>query len=143
MITQRYVSIPFKRERGSKATLDSTNPSPEVSFNSLQTGKGIQRKKKSNFARNHTTVSIPFKRERGSKGNSELQSGVGLEKVSIPFKRERGSKVKWQQNCIRKRHNTFQFPSNGKGDPKRPCFKPSGAVAPYVQNQTRTARGNF
>ena len=37
----------------------------------------------------------------------------------------------------------FQFPSNGKAYTKRPYFKPSRAVAPQTQNQTRTARDFF
>ena len=37
----------------------------------------------------------------------------------------------------------FQFPSNGKAYTKRPYFKPSRAVAPDTENQTRTARGFF
>ena len=37
----------------------------------------------------------------------------------------------------------FQFPSNGKADPKSLHFKPSGAVAPEAPKYTRAAQGNF
>ena len=62
------------------------------SFNSLQTGKRIQRNIR-NLGRNLAYVSIPFKRESGSKDNAGpiITSIVNL--VSIPFKRESGSKV--------------------------------------------------
>ena len=50
--------------------------------------------------------------------------------VSIPFKRESGSKAVRAKIAANK--EVFQFPSNGKADPKRPHFNPSGAVAPYA-----------
>ena len=61
--------------------------------------------------------------------------------VSIPFKREGGAKVGGPQHQLLT--NEFQFPSNGKAEPKRPHFKPSGAVPPKAQKQTRSARGQF
>ena len=61
------VSIPFKRESGSKEIV--REPGQKITFR----------------------VSIPFKRESGSKA---LKNGIGEVKqaVSIPFKRESGSK---------------------------------------------------
>ena len=66
-----------------------------VSFNSLQTGKGIQR---------HVRVPV--------------SSLALLVAVSIPFKRERVSKVSKGFDLVRLT-SMFQFPSNGKGYPKR------------------------
>ena len=87
-------------------------------------------------------VSIPFKREGICKVRGSNQSGrIPLLKVSIPFKRE--SIYKDGITLYTEGDIKFQFPSNGKAYTKRPYFAPSRAVAPYTQNQTRTARGIF
>ena len=85
-------------------------------FNSLQTGKRIQSHRR-DCTRRRRFVSIPFKRESGSKVDRMVQLNILTARVSIPFKRESGSKdhslrVAWQEA------NKFQFPSNGKADPK-------------------------
>ena len=112
------VSIPFKRESGSKGwpwqpTSQSTQgfqfPSngkadPKTgrrgfrlarkwSFNSLQTGKRIQSITTDCHGYLPVRVSIPFKRESGSKAHKKENTDETHE-VSIPFKRESGSKVK-------------------------------------------------
>ena len=75
-----------------------------MSFNSLQTGKPIQRTSQriSKFNANRE-VSIPFKRESLSKEVSECQREVYII-VSIPFKRESLSKeiyqLRLQQNFL-------------------------------------------
>ena len=64
----RNVSIPFKRESGFKESISKGGYAPEeLSFNSLQTGKWIQRLKRCTVVSPHE-VSIPFKRESGFKG---------------------------------------------------------------------------
>ena len=89
-------------------------------FNSLQTGKPIQRQQRSH----------PDSRDAGKSFNS-LQTGKPIQSrwlvigflgnvvsfVSIPFKRESVSKAcpSWRHWCLRTK---FQFPSNGKADPK-------------------------
>ena len=112
------VSIPFKRESLSKevATALGLTLALVFRFNSLQTGKPIQSLQIRHRILNRVCVSIPFKRESLSKGELLYPFTVQVT-VSIPFKRESLS--------------------------KRPHFKPSGAVAPYAQKHTRSARGNF
>ncbi len=71
----------------------SQSAAPILSFNSLQTGKYIQRhKSKTRFSKS-ARVSIPFKRESISKGKkiraAKMQAKLN---VSIPFKRESISK---------------------------------------------------
>ena len=136
------VSIPFKRESISKDGASNKDLYTYLfGFNSLQTGKHIQRKKSVGTAKNGksfnslqtgkhiqrgnrrirkrhtTTVSIPFKRESISK---ETFSGSPLANrlVSIPFKRESGSKVLDILLLTMRCMKLFQFPSNGKADPK-------------------------
>ena len=60
------VSIPFKRESGSKVWDPHESGERLLSFNSLQTGKRIQ-SILSQWVINELSVSIPFKRESGSK----------------------------------------------------------------------------
>ena len=60
-------------------------------------------------------VSIPFKRESGSKVYT-LVTKKRVSTVSIPFKRESGSKV--DEITVKTGEVLFQFPSNGKADPK-------------------------
>ena len=166
-LSTKEVSIPFKRERGSKGWSWLRSEYLTECFNSLQTGTRIQRityKLRDVFG---NIVSIPFKRESGSKALSPSSVAVGRISVSIPFKRERGSKdiggpccwdsckkvsipfkresgskdrtawgISWcgiqvsipfkresgSKDMIRVSHpdrkNMFQFPSNGKADPK-------------------------
>ena len=64
----------------------------KISFNSLQTGKGIQSMKAFSFFQGRLKVSIPFKRERVSKGENTRTRRRQTQLVSIPFKRERVSK---------------------------------------------------
>ena len=118
-----------------------------ICFNSLQTGKRIQsdfaeeRKISPNeflfqFPSNGKAdpkdeygedlyrdfdVSIPFKRESGSKVDAPHISFNATTAVSIPFKRESGSKEK--KRLVKMANGVdkvilFQFPSNGKADPK-------------------------
>ena len=101
----------------------------------------------------NVTVQIeePLEAEFQFPSNGKVDSNVLLIKiwgfcpvvVSIPFKRESGFKRFLLGIGKFFQEEMFQFPSNGKVDSNRPYFKPSGAVAPYVQNQTRTARGIF
>ena len=111
-------------------------------FNSLQTGKQIQRISpmrpsetscfKFQFPSNGKAdpklipqlrkgtiwVSIPFKREKADpKLNRTARLGFGSIFVSIPFKRESRSKV-FVRASDKIFARMFQFPSNGKADPK-------------------------
>ena len=61
-------------------------------FNSLQTGKRIQRKRKTAMTVTQITVSIPFKRESVSKEVTP-EAEENSNDVSIPFKRESVSKA--------------------------------------------------
>ena len=133
-------------------------------FNSLQTGKRIQSGVAFNSRGGGPSVSIPFKRESGSKAlggdwryalikfqfpsngkadPKQITTSVSplccpefqfpsngkadpkcaccvcgniLQQVSIPFKRESGSKAEWEHGGSDAVE--FQFPSNGKADPK-------------------------
>ena len=134
------VSIPFKRESVSQDRKNLHKPL-RLSFNSLQTGKRITRHIRRDLSNQlWELVSIPFKRESVSQVTTTIAASY---QVSIPFKRESvsqeipagadGADVKIE----------FQFPSNGKAYHKRPHFKPSGAVGPKAQKQTRSARGFF
>ena len=62
-----FVSIPFKRERGYKGKREWFYDPDLYSFNSLQTGKRIQRLPTQLVSLSVYRVSIPFKRERGYK----------------------------------------------------------------------------
>ena len=162
------VSIPFKRESGSKVNghhigllapnkfqfpsngkADPKTLLPvshrmrhqRLGFNSLQTGKRIQRQKKSGG----TVISLCFnslqtgKRIQSSRGigaeygknkfqfpsNGKAYPKVYPERitindktVSIPFKRESGSKD-LQYRSLQSPLIKFQFPSNGKAYPKQ------------------------
>ena len=137
------VSIPFKRESGSKDKFDSSQGTRFSSFNSLQTGKWIQRESKKYISSWWYSVSIPFKRESVSKEKIWFYVFHLETYVSIPFKRESGSKVEclYQGSKVIKGFNSlqtgkgiqsepprietknlheFQFPSNGKVYPKFP-----------------------
>ena len=116
----------------------------EISFNSLQTGKWIQRIM-GGCTKTTTTVSIPFKRESGFRDAMSAKLVGTLPQVSIPFKRESGFRVallvtlfaivafrfnslqtgKWIQRKLvlkeLKETKKFQFPSNGKVDSEVIC----------------------
>ena len=89
---QNFVSIPFKRESVSKVLPRQEEEIPEEEgFNSLQTGKCIQRVDASASGLQHS-VSIPFKRESVSKvgtfvptiskeGFNSLQTGKCIQSV--------------------------------------------------------------
>ena len=93
--TLKRVSIPFKRESVSKGYhVQHDTTASFFCFNSLQTGKRIQRIGRACKQSNQQQVSIPFKRESVSK--AEYYSYWIRAKwpyVSIPFKRESVSKV--------------------------------------------------
>ena len=107
------VSIPFKRESVFRACwMTLTVATLSRSFNSLQTGKCIQRlKMKKKAASLSQQVSIPFKRESVFRGK-KLSLGLTSSNVSIPFKRESVFREKRIVNL--ERLAEFQFPSNGK-----------------------------
>ena len=114
-----YVSIPFQRESLSKGD-DAANIGSTIGrFNSLPTGKPIQ--SDGNEYKINELVDECF---------NSLPTGKPIQSNRIFWLKQPKEKL-------------FQFPSNGKAYPKRPHFKPSGAVAPYAQNQTRNARDNF
>ena len=111
-------------------------------FNSLQTGKWIQRVR-TPVGVEFDCVSIPFKRESGFKGWRLSSKSRKQKKVSIPFKRESGFKASTHGGCFKRHAKSFnslqtgkwiqsfgtvvkvnlmnvgfQFPSNGKVDSK-------------------------
>ena len=143
------VSIPFKRESVSKEDSALFHSVLKVQgFNSLQTGKRIQRHSLKDSGRSVSDcVSIPFKRESVSKGEKlkkvlkatatlkfqfpsngkaypkiatarSIRLTIALTVVSIPFKRESVSKVLENHYCQVFAVALFQFPSNGKAYPK-------------------------
>ena len=108
------VSIPFKREGGSKQSNEISKYRTYTSFNSLQTGRRFQTEKVLEMVL-AKKVSIPFKREGGSKQIVHNVRTNGNGSVSIPFKREGGSKLKKSNSfAVRSGGKRFQFPSNGK-----------------------------
>ena len=80
-------------------------------------------------------VSIPFKRESGSKELLHALKHVNSITVSIPFKRESGSKDNLPVRTS-ERENQFQFPSNGKADPKEIRNSPEGVSISFNSLQT-------
>ena len=146
--TAGQVSIPFKRESVSKAMLDHhTEYLEELCFNSLQTGKRIQRTTAvlivltaaMSFNSLQTGKRIQSGRRPREDRRSDLtcfnslQTGKRIQRVrpvfefftfplvSIPFKRESVSKADKQETLLRANRVTadkFQFPSNGKAYPK-------------------------
>ena len=115
------VSIPFKREGVSKVTsvLFPMRGSRKV-FQFPSNGKVYP--KCFRFLRkriNLPYVSIPFKREGVSKASFHLISPIPhLIGVSIPFKREGVSKAPLAGMIQKQNVTVFQFPSNGKVYPK-------------------------
>ena len=111
-----FVSIPFKREGGYKVWWYNRHRLRHYGFNSLQTGRRIQRNVK-NFLHCDSIrafVSIPFKREGGYKEELERIYGTDVE--------------------------MFQFPSNGKADTKVFLFLPSMAGVVTSFNSLQTGR---
>ena len=162
------VSIPFKREGVSKVVSTNSNYSERIkfqfpsngkvypkancdvvshyrvsiSFNSLQTGRCIQRERQQVLDQ---AAVIEFQFPSNGKVYPKLVRGDPHRPFPSFNSLQTGRCI--QRNCndlqsIR-RHNRFQFPSNGKVYPKRPQFQPSGAVAPKRQNQTRSAHAYF
>ena len=90
------------------------------SFNSLQTGKPIQR---GSFSPRKGTKSRSFQFPSNGKAypkasDRSMHRLSANEPVSIPFKRESLSKGRGNSLIISKRCIPFQFPSNGKAYPK-------------------------
>ena len=83
-------------------------------FNSLQTGKRIQRQMLHLVSvANCSLVSIPFKRESGYKGG--IPQGVRqVVFVSIPFKRESGYKVMARNRGKNRKDRSFNSLQTGK-----------------------------
>ncbi len=87
-----------------------------LSFNSLQTGKCIQRwaGNGTDSTTTPTKVSIPFKRESVFKVNFVSLSGMVPNTVSIPFKRESVFKVNHNNNLYHYSINRFNSLQTGK-----------------------------
>ena len=142
----RIVSIPFKRESLSKGRIRELVKSTEgKGFNSLQTGKPIQRIGTKSNATSTTIVLFQFpsngKAYPKPLGKSPWKIGKTFQfpsngkaypksrysrtavqrrvRVSIPFKRESLSKANHHESPNRASwEKEFQFPSNGKAYPK-------------------------
>ena len=99
-----FVSIPYERESLSKVKWRKINENDTHRFNSLRTGKPIQRL--IGFADAQITV-----------GFNSLRTGKPIQRLR-------------QRPRICEDTIQFQFPTNGKAYPKRPHFAPSWAVAP-------------
>ena len=85
----RYVSIPFKRESVFKGQCRwRRGNSIMASFNSLQTGKCIQRKPVSTRELEDLEFQFPSNGKVYSKDNNSQHNRIVNAKVSIPFKRE-------------------------------------------------------
>ena len=128
----KRVSIPFKRESGSKVNTISPRRSGCMrSFNSLQAGKRIQRwswKHISSLATGR--VSIPFKRESGSKVGRKVHQDRRSGKYFVfnspsSGKADPKSSKVWSNILTKK---VFQFPSSGKADPKKISHQDNEAV---------------
>ena len=116
-IPNLIVSIPFKRESVSKDTItDNCLKKMLKCFNSLQTGKRIQRHVRTLKV---TVQNNSFNSLQTGKAYPKLCLGSGCRissGVSIPFKRESVSKVfATDEDPV---VPEFQFPSNGKAYPK-------------------------
>ena len=112
------------------------------SFNSLQTGKCI------------ASIIYFFFDEDNKMGFNSLQTGKCIASIRTEKGKDAGFQFQFPSNGkvysklgLRNEdfHQVvrFQFPSNGKVYSKRPHFKPSGAVPPEPQKNTRTALGFF
>ena len=137
------VSIPFKRETISKGKIFVSVRVPSLSFNSLQTGKHIQRGIIF-LGICALLVSIPFKRESISKdpllhpkhrqrkkGFNSLQTGKHIQRLTYMLKQPKAKSFNSLQTgnhiqrCEDRLHRIsqqdkgFQFPSNGKAYTKK------------------------
>ena len=112
------VSIPFKREGASKLefksfwkTLQSTR------FNSLQTGRRIQTRKKFCFSvQNHHVFQFPSNGKAHPNIERKVESIIGRDGFQFP---SNGKAHPNQGSGIQQvfGYNEFQFPSNGKAHP--------------------------
>ena len=137
------VSIPFKRE-GSFREWQNPHAAHRVSVI-----VSIPFKREGSF-RVESVVEIPLRNKFQFPSNGKAHSEAShwswpfCKWVSIPFKREGSFRVEvYGRSPYTAERTQFQFPSNGKAHSERPHFAPSGAVGPYPQNPTRTARGFF
>ena len=115
------VSIPFKREKPIQRVCFISFSNRSVScFNSLQTGKPIQRqtpKQRKKQALKHSFNSLQTGKPIQSYPNSSY-AAYAILMVSIPFKRESLSKDTLSKHSMERPSRQFQFPSNGKAYPK-------------------------
>ena len=135
------VSIPFKRERACKDTIDHATDPEISSFQFPSNGKGHAKKN----VHLKSLYSLRFQFPSNGKGHAKQQKTWRTPppwRVSIPFKRERACK-EYMLPYRFPSHGLFQFPSNGKGHAKRPYFAPSRAVAPYTPKPNANCAGLF
>ena len=117
----KKVSIPFKREGTWKVVIEGNEDNLYSSFNSLQTGRYMERNSKGNLVTIDQEVSIPFKREGTWKDIVEVADADTTRiRVSIPFKRE-GTWKAVSFTGTKSSGYSFQFPSNGKVHGKGQC----------------------
>ena len=112
-----WVSIPFKRESVAKDDLSKIYDGETYSFNSLQTGKWRQRLHQPISHAIRTGVSIPFKRESVAKVYMLVANVLAIVLFQFP------SNGKVEPKSVTTPRNMteatmFQFPSNGKVEPK-------------------------
>ena len=113
------VSIPFKRESVSKVNTIFFVGTSSTSFNSLQTGKCIQR-----YIRRWGVPRRPLLLFQFPSNGKVYPKHTRTERssfpgnVSIPFKRESVSKAPFSPPLTNPSRLLFQFPSNGKVYPK-------------------------
>ena len=118
--TQYQVSIPFKRESLSKATILKTCIRQRVpkSFNSLQTGKPIQRQPTDRCGRQSCKFQFP---SNGKAYPKFVGDRAGPLPSWVPFQFPSNGKA-YPKDFIHHFHQSptlwFQFPSNGKAYPK-------------------------
>ena len=114
---QVVVSIPFQRESISKDLQRAMIMQGRLSFDSLPTGKHIQRLTTRRFPPRACNVSIPFQRESISKVGNILVRAING--VVFPFP---SNGKAYPKNCfapgVMGGNNLFPFPSNGKAYPK-------------------------
>ena len=135
------VSIPFKREGAWKGLRHLDLIFGYNGFNSLQTGRSMERKIDRLYKRK-ITVSIPFKREGAWKGRSQTGLDDHADAVSIPFKREGAWKGK-RNGFLGPVVRSFNSLQTGRSMERDPIFDPDGPWLQTPQNQTRTAPGFF
>ena len=138
------VSIPYEREGISKGTLFIPKESREtLSFNSLRTGRHIQREVWIGQNKETAKVSIPYEREGISKGGGSDSDGMataGFNSLRTgrhiqseprrhqPIRARCFNSLRTGRHIQRKKiggipsdeNREFQFPTNGKAYPKTP-----------------------